>query len=135
MEEFNEIFYAQLTDDQNFLAMSKNHFRNFLNDPNNGILTTTPLKNKQSPFLEEEKSTLDTNANNKYSNILSESELLPHDVVIQPFVDKINEAIEEEKEDKCTSNDDHNGKNDRNGDGQMEIDNDVISHLLSNGKI
>lgn len=135
MEEFNEIFYVQLTDDQNFLAMAKNHFSDFLNDPTNGILTT-PLKNKQknSPFLEEEKSTLDTNANNKFSNILSEVELMPHEVDIHPF-NKFNEAIEEENEDKSTSKIDQNAKNDRIGDGQMEIDNDVISHLLSKGKI
>ena len=122
--------------------MAKNLFSDFLNDPNNGILTT-PLKNKQSPFLEETKSTFDTNVNNKYSNILSESELMPHDVDIHPF-HKFNEAIEEEseekeeKEHKCVekiSNIDQNGKNDRNGDGKMEIDNDVISHLLSKGKI
>lgn len=174
MEEFNEIFYFQLTDDQNFLTIARNHFSEFLNDPNNGILTT-PLKNKQSPFLEEEKSTLDTNVNNKYSNILSESEVSPYEVNIQPF-NKINDAIEEEENDEKdekqqkyneknsnfeqngrnsengkngeNSENDKNSKNDKNNkniknskndksneDGHMEIDNDVISHLLSNGKI
>ena len=141
LEEFNEIFYVLLTDDAPFLAQAKSYFQNFFNDPSTGI--STPMKKKPSPFLEEEKSTVDTCAINKYSNLISESEVNSAEVNIQPF-NKLNDAIEEENEEKTqkTSHlniDDHQKSNNDNGqmrDLEMKIDDDdVISHLLSNGKL
>jgi hypothetical protein len=60
-----------------------------MNCHQNHCLSTPPKK--ESQFLEEEKSTVDTIPHNKYTSFFSETEPILSEVNIQPFTKMIEE--------------------------------------------